>query len=173
MCVWFNFFFSQTVFNHACVCVCVCVSVCVCTCVCTCVYLWYIPSWMCLLHKPKEVITHAPSEWQQKQRTNTFVLFVPSFKYLYCICIDVAHLKQSLASPINLTYQRERVQMFFIFSAYLQIGTLSSDKCFPHAGWSVSVWTDLNWCYSRRNQCISLTAAITPLTSIHQEICMR
>lgn len=144
MCIWFHFFFPPTVFDLVCF-------------ETVCVFLWYIPSRICLLYKPKEVITRAPSRWEQKQRTKTFLLLFPSSKLLrilYCICIDVAHLIQSLTSPINLTCPRERVQMFPFFCLY----TSKQGRCAvtnaSRTRAEAWVWTDLNWCYSRRNQCI-------------------
>lgn len=69
----------------------------------------------------------------------------------------------------------ERGQMFpFLFFLYLQLqtGTLSGNKRSLHAGWSRSVnWFELMLFQEKSMH--FLTAAITPLTSIHQEICMR
>ncbi len=169
--IWFHFFFLQL---YSPMCVCFCVWVCVCVCVCVCVSVVH-PQQNMFARQTKgsrNPCTISVKKETKNKDISSLVSLLQVLRILYCICIDVAHLIQSLASPINLTYPRERVQMFQFFLCTSKQGHWAVTNAFrvQVEAW---VWTDLNWCYSRRNQCIFLTAAITPLTSIHQEICMR
>lgn len=134
MCIWFNFFSPPTVFSRACTRVFLFFWS-------ACVFLWCTPQ--CLLYKPKEVITHAPS--QRKQRTKHISLHFPppgvanTLLHMHrCSTFDSkSHKPNQFDVP---TWEGADVSIFF-HPVYLQTGTLSSDECFLHAGWSVSV----NW----------------------------
>ncbi len=166
-CIWFNLFFLK---QHSTVCV-LCVCVCVCVCVWVCVLL-PLQNMFAMQTKGSQNPCTISAKTETKNKHISLFFFLQVLRILFCICIDIFHLIQSLTSPINLTYPRERVQMFHFFLYTSEQGHWAVTNAF-HMQVEAWVWTDLNWCYSRRNQCIFLTAAITPLTSIHQEICMR
>lgn len=73
------------------------------------------------------------------------------------------------------THERSEGRCFHFFSSCTyssKTGTLSGNKRSLLAGWSRSVnWFELMLFQEKSMH--FLTAAITPLTSIHQEICMR
>lgn len=140
------------------------VSFCVHLCVFVCVVSLVHPQQTTFSLQTKE--SQIPSALIQKQRTKH-----PCFKNtLWHMHRCSAFSTMSYALSIGRTHIKgDRCFLCFSF-LYLQTGAVTNVFHTQVDAW---VWTDLNWCYSRRNQCIFLTAAITPLTSIHQEICMR
>lgn len=121
---------------HPCVCVCACAE-----CVLVCVHFFCTApaGYVCSENQRKSNNRRTISMKTEAKNKDVppFVFLCQVLRIFYCICISAVHLIRRLASPINLTYPRERVHMFpffFSFPVYLHTGAPSGDKCFPHAG---------------------------------------
>lgn len=123
--------------------------------------MWHIPSRICSLDKPKEVISRAPSRWKQRQRTKDVSSFVSESAENSLLHMHRRGAFDTKSKILAQSIWRTHVKGCRCCHIPLKQGHWAVTNAL-HTQAEAWEWTDLNWCYSRRNQCIFLTAAITP-----------